>query len=419
MQASAIDDGKAREAAPPAAAASDAAPAAALPPAAPNALAAPVAPVGSVVSVGSVGSVGPVIVRVAAQLDRLTADAMLADLDAALATRPARLSLDLAAVEAFDSAGLGGVVEALRRSREHGLELRLRGLSAPMLDFFSLLSIERLMAPRPAPVRLDPISRVGALVEPLLAQAGAVAGVAGDVLRSLLVEPFRGRGKGWRLDRAVLELDHAANGALPIVSLISFLLGLILAMQAYVQLRVWGAEIYIADMVSVSVVTEIGPLMTAIILAARSGSSNAAQIGSMVVSEEVDALQQMGIHPIRFLVVPKVLALGVSVVALGLLFDVVAMSGGALFGKLVAGIELGAYQEQARQALSLSELWVATGKSLVFGVCIGVVGCALGLRVEGGSEGVGRATTNAVVFSIFLIIVIDAVFVTAQRMLMP
>ena len=156
--------------------------------------------------------------------------------------------------------------------------------------------------------------------------------------------------------------------------------------------------------------------MTAIILAARSGSSNAAQLGSMVIGEEIDALTQMGVHPIRFLVVPKVLALASASVALGLLFDAVAICGGALFALAVGGIEPGAYLEQTQQAVHLGDYVVGKSKCLVFGACVGVVGCALGLRVQGGSEGVARATTNAVVVSIFMVIVIDAVFVTAQQL---
>ena len=189
-------------------------------------------------------------------------------------------------------------------------------------------------------------------------------------------------------------------------------------MQAYVQLRMWGAEIYMADMVGVSVMSEIAPLMTAITLAARSGSSNAAQLGAMVVGEEIDALKQMGIRPIGFLVAPKVVACAVSAVALTAIFDVVAMCGGALFAWGFADIEFLAFQAQLGQALKFSDFVVATAKSVTFGAVIGVVGCALGMRVKGGSEGVGRATTNAVVLGVFSIIVIDAVFVTFQRMVL-
>jgi phospholipid/cholesterol/gamma-HCH transport system permease protein len=355
-------------------------------------------------------------IAVEERLERGSAPRVLAQLDRVIRSGRGPVIVDLGSVERFDSAGIGAIVEGLRRAGERGREVKLRGLSQPMLDFFSLISVAGLIAPRDAPRPLDPITRAGAAVEPLWRNVWAIGATARDAVRSLCRAPLRG-GR-LRLDRAVIEIDNAANGALPIVALIAFLLGLILAMQAWVQLRVWGAEIYIADMVGVSVVTEIGPLMTAIVLAARSGSSNAAQLGAMVVGEEIDAVRQMGVDPVRFLVVPKVLALAFSVVALGLLFDVVAMSGGALFASAAAGIEFSAYQAQTRQALHASDFLVALGKSAVFGSCIGVVGCALGLRVEGGSQGVGRATTDAVVLGIFLIIVIDALFVAMQRLVL-
>jgi phospholipid/cholesterol/gamma-HCH transport system permease protein len=284
-----------------------------------------------------------------------------------------------------------------------------------MLDFFSRVSVQRLAAPDAVATREDVIRRLGGAVEPMLAGAAAVARTALAAAHELLVGPFRGR--PLRLDRTAIEVDHCAAGALPIVALIAFLMGLILAMQAWVQLRVWGAEIYIADMVGVSVLAEIGPLMTAIVLAARSGSRNAAQLGAMVVSEEIQALEQMGIRPLRFLVLPKVVACAFAAVALAIVFDVVAIGGGGLFGYWVAGIEPDAFAEQLRQALTLSDFTVAQCKAATFGVAVGVVGCALGLRVRDGSEGVGRATTNAVVLGIFLVIVVDAVFVTCQRML--
>lgn len=350
-----------------------------------------------------------------ATLDRATVGGFVAAIEQALRGRPQRLYVDLGAVESFDSAGLGGVVAGMRAASTAGVELKLKGLSRTLLDFFSLVSVQRLCAPAPAPPRVDPLTRLGGLVEPMLAGGAAVLRTAGAVLHELLLGPWRRR---WpRLDRIAIEVDHCAAGALPIVALIAFLLGLILAMQAYVQLRVWGAEIYVADMVGVSVLSEIGPLMTAIVLAARTGSRNAAQLGAMVVSEEIQALEQMGIRPLAFLVAPKVVACAFAAVSLGVVFDVVAMCGGGLFAWGVAGIELDAYAAQLRTALKLSDFSVALAKSATFGACVGVVGCALGLRVQGGSEGVGRATTNSVVLGIFLIILVDAVFVTCQRML--
>lgn len=352
-------------------------------------------------------------ITASATLDRANVSALVEDLDRAVRGRPERVYVDLEAVESFDSAGLGGVVAGMKRAQAHGCEVKLRGVNQSMLDYFSLVSMERLVAPERSEPRPDPVTRVGGLVEPMVDGAVGVAATAAAAFRELVFGPFQRR--FLRLDRTAVEIDHCAAGALPIIALIAFLLGLILAMQAYVQLQVWGAEIYIADMVGVSVLSEIGPLMTAIVLAARSGSRDAAQLGSMVVSEEISALEQMGIRPMAFLVAPKVVACAFASVTLSVVFDVVGMSGGALFAWSVAGIELAAYGEQLRQALQLSDFAVALTKAATFGAAVGVVGCALGLRVKGGSEGVGRATTNAVVLGIFMVIVIDAVFVACQR----
>jgi phospholipid/cholesterol/gamma-HCH transport system permease protein len=324
-----------------------------------------------------------------------------------------RLTLDLARVERFDSAGMGALLAGVRAARGQGVEVRMRGIPAEMLEFLSLLSIDRLAAD-PAPAqREDLVRRVGGRVEPILDAAVGVIAMAGEALLGIFVWPLRGR--RWRLDRLAQELDSAFMGALPIVLLIGFLLGLILAMQSYVQLRMWGADIYMADMVGVSVAYEIGPLMTGIILAARSGSSNAAQLGSMIVSEEIDALWQMGVHPTSYLVIPKVLALAFSVLALGVVFNYIAFVGGALFAFVAADIEPNAYMARTADALSLGSYLLAATKCVVFGWLVGVVGCGLGLRASGGSEGVGRATTNTVVCSIFLIIVVDSLFVAVQQ----
>lgn len=353
-------------------------------------------------------------ITAAATLDRSTVVRLIVDIENALQGAPARLHIDLSAVEVFDAAGLGGVVVGMGQAARQGVELKLHGLSQAMLDYFSLVSVRRLLQPVPRPSRLPLVERLGAMVEPMFDGAIAVGGTALATAHELLVGPFRRR--PLRLDRTALELDHCAAGALPIVALIAFLLGLILAMQAWVQLRVWGAEIYIADMVGVSVLTEIGPLMTAIVLAARSGSGNAAQLGAMVISEEIQALEQMGIRPLGFLVAPKVVSCACAALLLGVVFDVVAMCGGALFASLAAGIEWNAFAEQLRAALRLPDFLMALVKAATFGAAVGVVGCALGLRVKDGSEGVGRATTSAVVLGIFFVIVIDAVFVTAQRL---
>jgi phospholipid/cholesterol/gamma-HCH transport system permease protein len=354
-------------------------------------------------------------ITAAATLDRTTVGRLSDDLERELRSRPPRVTLDLGAVEAFDSAGLGAVVAGLRSAAAAGVELKLKGLSQQMLDFFSLVSVQRLVAREKLTRRPDPVTRLGAFVEPLLDSGLAVWRTAWSVLHEALLGPLRRR--PLRLDRTAIEVDHCAAGALPITTLIAFLMGLILAMQAYLQLRVWGAELYMADMVGVAVLAEIGPLMTAIVLAARSGSRNAAQLGAMVVSEEIAALEQMGVRPLGFLVLPKVVACAFASVALAVVFDVVAMCGGALFARGVAGIEFDVFAEQLRGCLSLGVFVLATLKSACFGAAVGVVGCALGLRVSGSSEDVGRATTASVVLGIFLVIVVDALFVAFHGLL--
>ncbi len=365
-------------------------------------------------SVSVTTKAGVTTVRTGPGLTRSAVRGLVDAVSRSLRTCPSRIVLDVGAVDDFDSAGLAGLVEALRLGRAAGVELRLRGLSQAMLDYFSLVSVERLTAAEPGPEPRGILRRLGARALPVLESMATVGRLGADCVMAVLVDPWRGRRP--RIDRTTHEFDHTAGGALPITGLIGFLLGLILAMQAWVQLRAWAAELYVADMVGVSVVTEIGPLMTAIVLAARSASANAAQLGSMVVGEEVDALRQMGIDPVRFLVVPKVVALALAAVALCLIFDGVAIVGAALFARGFADIGFVAFGERLELALGLRDLATAGLKCLAFGGCVGVVGCAEGLSVTGGSEGVGRATTRAVVYSVFLIIVVDALFVTLQRM---
>ena len=355
----------------------------------------------------------PATIQIDATFDRSTAPAVEARLLQALRERPAELTLDLSQVQRFDSAGVAALLEVLVRARRQDTRVRFHGMSRSLLDYFSLLSVERLLQEAPRPRRSGVVEAIGDRVLPVLRSLGNVRRTLAAALGGVFVAPLRG--ERLRLDRVVVELHGAANGSVPIVVLIAFLMGLILAMQAWVQLRTWGAELFVADAVGVSVTTEIGPLMTAILLAARSGSAMAAQLGTMVVSEEVDALRQMGISPRQYLTTPKVLALALAVPLLTVVFDLVAMSGGAFFATSFANLELRPYLNQTRIALKSGELLLAALTGTVFGGLIGVVACAMGLNVEGGAEGVGRATTDAVVVAIFLVIVVDAAFVAAQR----
>ena len=202
---------------------------------------------------------------------------------------------------------------------------------------------------------------------------------------------------------------------LPIVALISFLLGLIMAFMSAVQLEQFGANIYVASLVSLAMTRELGPIMTAIIVAGRSGSAFAAEIGTMKISEEIDALFTMGFDPVRFLVVPKLLATVIMVPILTLFSDLFAVAGGLIVGVFMLDLTANSYMAQTIKTLTLFDLFWGLFKSAIFGALIAEVGCLRGFRVRGGAASVGQATTSAVVTSIFLIILSDSLFSVILR----
>jgi len=198
--------------------------------------------------------------------------------------------------------------------------------------------------------------------------------------------------------------------ALPILSLITFFIGLILALQSAYELRKFGAINYVASAVAISMSRELGPLITAIVVIGRSGSAFAAEIGTMRVTEEIDALETMAISPVRFLVAPKFLAMVVMLPCLTIWANSMGMLGGALFGVTQADFTWGRYIQASVDALFLRDITSGLIKSVMFGVTITAVGCHEGLSTGPGAEQVGRSTTRAVVMSIFLVIVVDLIF---------
>jgi phospholipid/cholesterol/gamma-HCH transport system permease protein len=212
-----------------------------------------------------------------------------------------------------------------------------------------------------------------------------------------------------------LNMQRAGVNALPIVGLISFLLGLIMAFMSSAQLQQFGAGVYVASLVSLAMTRELGPIMTAIIVAGRSGAAFAAEIGSMKVSEEIDALTTMGFDPVRFLAVPKVLAAALMVPVLTLFSDVFAMAGGLIVGIFMLDLSGGAYITQTINTLTLFDVFWGVGKSFVFAFLIAWIGCLKGFQVRGGAAAVGEAATSAVVSGIFTIIVADSLFAVILR----
>jgi phospholipid/cholesterol/gamma-HCH transport system permease protein len=216
--------------------------------------------------------------------------------------------------------------------------------------------------------------------------------------------------KSLRLDDTIDCMKKTGADAVPIVGLISFLLGLIMAFMSSIQLQQFGANIYVASLVALAMVSELGPIMTAIVVAGRSSSSFAAEIGTMRISEEIDALFIMGFNPTLFLAVPRILASLIVVPLLTLYANLFAISGGLFVGIFMLDLTPGAYIAQTIDTITLFEVLWGLFKSLVFAALIAWTGCLRGFQVRGGAEAVGNAATSAVVSSIFLIILFDSIF---------
>ena len=257
---------------------------------------------------------------------------------------------------------------------------------------------------------MDFFRKVGVSVLDTLAYLGALANLAGRAAFVTITGPFTGHPV--RFSKAIEQAMEAGIRALPILSLITFFIGLILALQSAYELVRFGAINFVASAVAISMSRELGPLITAIIVIGRSGSAFAAELGTMKVSEEIDALETMAIDPVHFLVAPKFIAMIVMLPCLTIWANTMGVFGGSLFGVLKADFTWVGYIKASLDALFLRDITTGLIKSVMFGVTITAVGCLEGLMTGGGAEQVGRSTTRAVVVSIFLVILVDLIFTT-------
>jgi len=255
---------------------------------------------------------------------------------------------------------------------------------------------------------IEVLGRLGRWTLRQIAAALAVSVLMVDTMVWLMVAPIRGKGFRWR--SAVEHFVEFGVRSLPIVGMICFLVGVIIALQASYTLGQWGANRYIADLVAVSALRELAPLMTAVLVAGRCGSAITAEIGTMKVNEELDALKVMGLNPVKYLVAPKFLAMVTSVPSVTVIAMLIMILGGWTASVFVVGVETEVYLRQTVNAIIEKDLLIGLVKSFFFGVVICWVGVYRGFQVEGGAEGVGRLTTASVVTSIFLIVIVDLVF---------
>lgn len=313
--------------------------------------------------------------------------------------------LDLAGVPTVDAIGIATLAECLALARQRETSLRACGARPAVRQALAAAQAPAHELPRP---RLPRIERVGAAALRLAHAMLAFVQLLADTAYWAIIAPLRRRlpPPGATTEQAV----RIGVDSVPIVGLTGFLLGLILAFLAAYQLRQFGATIYVANLVALTMVRELGPVMTAILVAGRSGSAIAAELGTMTVNEEIDALRTMAIDPIRFLVVPRVYAISLTQPALTLFAMALGVLGGLLIGLLYLDLNATVYLKQTIQALSLKDLWHGLSKSLVFAWVIVMAACHYGLRIRGGPADVGRATIASVVSSIFAVIMVDSAF---------
>ncbi len=351
----------------------------------------------------------PSLLPLPASLDRDTAVGLYEKVERLLAEGARLIELDAADVQQIDAFGAAAILEAYASAGKAGADFRLRNVTPRTREVLALLKVDRVLsASRDAPVREPLLARIGSWGIAWLDGAVQQAALNVDGLYLTFVAPFKR--KGPRFVEFIRQLNLIGTRSTGIVVMISFLIGLIMALQAAYQLRQFGADIYVADLVGVSMTRELGPLLTAIILAARSGSAIAAELGTMVVTEEVDALKVMGLNPRRFLVAPRFAAMLVALPCLVIISDLAGITGGFVVG--VFGLDIGSthYWNQTMQALYASDILTGLLKAFVFGNVIAVVACHSGLTLTGGPEEVGRSTTRAVVTSIIVVILADFLF---------
>lgn len=319
------------------------------------------------------------------------------------------LVIDGSAITAMDTGGAWLLHRTVTWLTGQGRAPRVHGLRpefASLLHLIALHGLERGgVAPAAAPGFAEQIGRT--VWEALLGLRHMLSFV-GENAATLIRVLARPRSIRWR--PILHNLQISGFDALPITGLLSFLLGIVISYQGAQQLERYGANIYVADLVGLSMLRELSPLLTAIIVAGRSGSAYAAQIGTMKVTEEIDALRTIGVDPLELLVLPKMLALIVALPLLTVFTDVTGVLGGMVMAEIRLGVSFSAFLDRLEDAITLSSYMVGIGKAPVFAVIIALVGCHQGFQVAGDAESVGRRTTVSVVHSIFLVIVVDALF---------
>jgi len=347
-------------------------------------------------------------VALAGRLDSSTTGGVWRQATAAVSGAKApSVVVDARSIDYCDGAGIALLVQLRQLQSQAGGTLQIDGLRP---EFANLINDA---APNLGGEAGGEISQGGLAVEigeatvELWRDIQVLVSFIGELVMGLVYAALHPRRVRWR---DVLRVaDTAGVNALPIVALVSFLMGLIMAFQAAIPLRQFGAQLFIANLIGLSMLRELGPLMTAIILAGRSGSAFAAEIGTMKVREEIDALKTMGLDPVRFLIVTRVIAAVCMTPLLTIFADLLGLMGGSVV-MLSLGFPLITYFHQVQYAVTYGSLIGGLVKSFVFGILIAAIGCLRGLQTKSAASSVGESTTSAVVSGIILIAITDGIF---------
>lgn len=362
----------------------------------------------------------PFFVRVEGEVARLSVSGRLTLVDLSAMTEEIgalfegigqrKLLIDLQALDYVDSAGALFILRVEEEAAKRSIPFEIVNMSPRVSSVVGIID-RRAVAPPPAEGR--PRS-VGLVEETGMASVAFVEDIArsitfgGSLISEVVLSILRPSSVRWK--DVLLYMKKVGVDGLPILGLISYLLGLIIAFMSSLQLKQFGANMYVASLVAIAMVRELGPIMTGILVAGRSGSAFAAEIGTMKVNEEVDALVTMGFDPVRFLAIPKVFASILVVPLLTFFSDLFGILGGMTVGVLGLDLTIHTYTELTSWALEVFDVVSGVVKSMVFAILIAGIGCQRGFQASGGAEAVGNATTSAVVAGLFLIIVADSTF---------
>lgn len=320
------------------------------------------------------------------------------------------VQLSLAEVSALDTVGAWLMRRTITALQSMGANVQLVDASAQHRQLIDHVQGFASAAPPPGKPTvhpwLTPLADIGIAAQAIAGRFTLMLAFLGAVMLALVRQLMHPRRIRW--NALTHQLEHVGYRALPIVGLLSFLIGMVLVQQGAYQLKQFGAEIFVVDLVSIATLRELGVLICAILVAGRSGSAFAAQIGSMKLQEELDAMHCMGLDPIDVLVLPRTIALIVVMPLLGFYASMMGLLGGALFTYLQLGIPISIFLERMQETVTMNTFMVGMIKAPIFGLVIAVVGCFEGMQVEGGAQSVGERTTMAVVVSIFMVIVLDA-----------